>query len=192
MNWISATGRKPWAATPIDAPTMTVSASGVSRTRSAPKRACRPSVTRNTPPFTPTSSPRTSTRSSSSMARPRARLSAWTSVISAISGVPERLVPLVSQIRGQRLVHVVERRLRARRGGWRGTARPPRRPRRRTTPASTSSSLLAPPVLGVEMRPESGDGVFLPVPADDLVVTISTGVVGGRVVGQTIGQRLDR
>ena len=35
-----------------------IPASGVSITRSAPKRFCKPSVARKTPPFTPTSSPK--------------------------------------------------------------------------------------------------------------------------------------
>src|SRR5262245_66677900 len=49
----------PPSARPIEAPTMASSASGVSTTRSVPKRSRRPFVTRKTPPSTPTSSPRT-------------------------------------------------------------------------------------------------------------------------------------
>ena len=36
VNWISATGRKPCAASPIDTPAMPASASGVSSTRLSP------------------------------------------------------------------------------------------------------------------------------------------------------------
>ena len=43
MNWISATGFNPIAAMPIATPAIAASASGVSITRSAPKRCCRPS-----------------------------------------------------------------------------------------------------------------------------------------------------
>ena len=63
-NWISATGRRPLTAAPIDAPTIIDSVSGVSMTRSSPNSAHRPSVARKTPPFLPTSSPRTMTDSS--------------------------------------------------------------------------------------------------------------------------------
>ena len=45
-------------------PTIRLSASGVSITRSGPNSFCNPSVTRNTPPARPTSSPRTITDSS--------------------------------------------------------------------------------------------------------------------------------
>src|SRR5213592_1017054 len=66
---------------PTAMPAISPSASGVSATRSAPKRCCRPAVARNTPPLMPTSSPRTTTRSSFSMARASARLIASTSVM---------------------------------------------------------------------------------------------------------------
>src|SRR4051794_31375892 len=63
-NWISATGRRPLIAAPIEAPTIIDSVNGVSMTRSSPNSAQRPSVARKTPPFLPTSSPRTITLSS--------------------------------------------------------------------------------------------------------------------------------
>src|SRR6267142_6246962 len=80
-NWISATGFNPSAAMPTAMPAIRPSASGVSATRSGPKRCCSPAVARNTPPFSPTSSPITTTESSSSMARASARLIASTSVM---------------------------------------------------------------------------------------------------------------
>src|SRR5262249_19228504 len=49
---------------PIAAPRMPASASGVSTQRSAPKRSRSPAVARKTPPARPTSSPITSTESS--------------------------------------------------------------------------------------------------------------------------------
>src|SRR3954466_14121885 len=77
-------GRIPAIASPMLVPMMPDSARGVSVTRAAPKRACRPSVTRNTPPLRPTSSPRTTTRGSFSISWVRARLMAWTRVRLAI------------------------------------------------------------------------------------------------------------
>src|SRR5271167_397577 len=114
VNWISDTGRKPCAARPTDIPAMTPSASGVSSTRSAPKRSSRPSVARKTPPSAPTSSPTTRTEGSSAIARARARLTAWTSVISGIAAsLPrqlERCLALVGEFFGQRLVGEIENR----------------------------------------------------------------------------------
>src|SRR5438445_5666346 len=69
---------------PTAMPAISPSDSGVSNTRSAPKRCCRPAVARNTPPLSPTSSPNTTTSASSPSARASARLTASTSVISAI------------------------------------------------------------------------------------------------------------
>jgi hypothetical protein len=63
-NCISATGRMPLTDNPIAAPTMRLSASGVSTTREAPNSSISPCVTRKTPPARPTSSPITITDSS--------------------------------------------------------------------------------------------------------------------------------
>src|SRR5437899_1559023 len=87
MNWISATGRSPVSAMPNAVPTIADSASGVSNTRCGPKRSCRPSVARKTPPSLPTSWPITSTRSSAPSACSRARLMAWSITTSAIRKV---------------------------------------------------------------------------------------------------------
>src|SRR5216684_1173929 len=85
MNWISPTGFSPCAAMPTQSPLIRSSASGVSNTRSGPKRGCSPTVARKTPPLTPTSSPNTTTLGSSSIARASAMLTASISVISVIS-----------------------------------------------------------------------------------------------------------
>src|SRR5687768_16362037 len=61
---------------PTENPTIPASARGVSMTRVSPKASRSPSVTRNTPPSTPTSSPRTMTRSSFSISCFKAKLSA--------------------------------------------------------------------------------------------------------------------
>ena len=50
MNCISATGRIPIIAAPTAAPTMAVSAIGVSITRSSPNSPMSPSVTLKAPP----------------------------------------------------------------------------------------------------------------------------------------------
>src|SRR3954466_14684598 len=84
MNLISPTGLSPCAAMPTQSPLIRSSASGVSITRSGPKRCCSPAVARNTPPLMPTSSPSTTTFASSSMARASARLMASTRLTSGI------------------------------------------------------------------------------------------------------------
>src|ERR1044071_4235983 len=63
---------------PMEAPMMPASASGLSITRRPPKRRCRSSVTRKTPPSTPTSSPMMTTSGSRSISSRRARFSALT------------------------------------------------------------------------------------------------------------------
>ena len=82
-NMISSTGRSPETAAPKAAPESTSSEIGVSKTRSAPWRSCRPGVTANTPPGLATSSPKkttSSSRSSSSSSASRiavAELDLW-------------------------------------------------------------------------------------------------------------------
>src|SRR5262249_56304581 len=89
---------------------------GVAITGPAPKRCCRPTVARNTPPLIPTSSPRTTTLASSSMARASARLIASTSVSSDIA-LSAELRPLAGVGSRQLGVEMIEHRLRrARRG----------------------------------------------------------------------------
>src|SRR5438132_1608555 len=83
-NWISAMGIRPLSAAPIATPTIADSARGVSSTRASPKRAYRPSVAPDTPPFLPTSSPRTRTRSSRSIS---SEMAARTASIIRISGM---------------------------------------------------------------------------------------------------------
>src|SRR5262249_25144237 len=107
MNWISPAGFSPWAAMPTQRPLISSSDTGVSMTRSGPKRFCSPAVARNTPPLTPTSSPSTTTLGSSCSARARARLTASTSVTSGI-GRPPQLVALESVGPRQHGVQVVE------------------------------------------------------------------------------------
>src|SRR5215467_13705452 len=63
---------------PTEAPMMPASARGLSITRRPPNRRCNPSVTRKTPPSTPTSSPMMTMSGSRSISSSRARFSALT------------------------------------------------------------------------------------------------------------------
>src|SRR6266508_6755474 len=90
---------------PTEIPALAASARGVSNTRWSPNSACRPSVTRNTPPCLPTSSPSTSDRGSSAREWQSASFTALTMVTSVIGPVlgrePDGLVPLPGQMRGK-------------------------------------------------------------------------------------------
>ena len=87
-NWISATGAYPRIARPTAVPMMPLSARGVSITRSSPNRACRPSVTRNTPPRRPMSSPISRTFGSSRIAAASPAFRALAIVSTAMSVPP--------------------------------------------------------------------------------------------------------
>src|SRR5262249_56631587 len=106
----TATGGTHWPAIPPQAPLISNSDSGVSITRSVPKRCCSPTVARNTPPFTPTSSPSTITFGSSRIARLSARLTASTNVDSGM-GPTLQLVTLGSVELGKFGIEVLEHRL---------------------------------------------------------------------------------
>src|SRR5262245_59105383 len=82
------------------------SASGVSITRMSPYLAWRPSVTRKTPPFTPTSSPMTSTVGSFAISWSSPRLIAWTMFILGIGGV---LLQVLQELCALFLAHRVGR-----------------------------------------------------------------------------------
>src|SRR5258707_632061 len=111
MNWIAPPGLSPGAAMPTHSPLINSSASGVSITRSGPKRCCSPTVARKTPPLTPTSSPSTTTSASSSMARASARLTASTNVT---SGIGASQLPALAGIAAREFgVEMVEHRVRA-------------------------------------------------------------------------------
>src|SRR5271165_2264391 len=107
---------------PTDMPAIVASASGVSCTRSLPKRSCRPAVARNTPPLTPTSWPITTTLASCCISQPCAIAMASTMVIFANSMVAgfcavlagdEPLLAQASRQSGEQVFeHRVGRRLR--------------------------------------------------------------------------------
>src|SRR5262249_56334166 len=82
-------------------------------TRADPKRCCKPSVARKTPPFTPTSSPRINTRSSAAISWASARLMAWMSASSGmLVGLAAHLLPLRGKLGRQPGVEMIEHRLR--------------------------------------------------------------------------------
>src|SRR5216683_5809269 len=195
VNWISATGRKPCAASPTDSPAIAFSASGVSRTRSGPKRFKSPSVARNTPPSAATSSPRTRTLASSAMAWVSARLTAWTSVISGTgASLPHHAEcgpALVREFLGQGLVGKIEDRFQPlRRGREIGLCR--HVDLRRDLRQQPLLVRLGPHAAADEMVSQPGDRVFGPMRAHLGIAAVAPRVVRRGVVAQPIGQRLDK
>src|SRR6516165_410435 len=195
VNWISETGRKPCAARPTETPPMSPSASGVSRTRSAPKRSRSPSVARNTPPSAPTSSPNTSTDASSAMARASARLTAWTRLISGMAASPtrqvERRLALLDEVLRQALVGEIEHRT--------GTLR--RRceislrralDRQRDFCEQLLLVRLAPHAGGDEVVAQPRDRLFRPARADFRAAAVPARIIGRGMIAEAISQGLDQ
>src|SRR5690606_6318990 len=191
-NWISATGFSPAAAIPTATPPIASSASGVSITRSRPKRSSRPWVARNTPPFTPTSSPRATTRSSSAMARARPMdtppNNVTTGKVLSPAGGRGRL--LFGQRQRELRLEVVEHRFgRLRLGAQIAFHRG----------VDLAVDLLDQALLvGLGPRPgldqvgaQARDRIGRPALAHRLGVAVAAGVVRRGVVGHAVGQRLD-
>src|SRR5581483_1302534 len=190
MNWISPTGLSPCTAMPTHRPLMSSSASGVSITRSGPKRFSRPTVARNTPPLTPTSSPSTTTLGSSCMARASARLTASTSVTSAM-GAALQLAPLGRVDVRQPGVEVIEHGLRR------------ARPHGEIALHRGLDALLAfgrqllllglaPGLAADEVDSEPRDRLLLPVRLHLLRRAVAGRVVGRGVITQPVRERLDQ
>src|SRR6516162_128909 len=195
VNWISETGRKPCAARPTERPAMTPSASGVSSTRSAPKRSRSPSVARKTPPSAPTSSPTTKTEASSAMARASAKLTAWTSVISGMAAsLPhqtQRRLALLGELFWQCLVGEIEHRFRVL--GW-GCEIGLGRPLDRQGDFGQQLFLIRLPrhAGGDEVVSQPGDRLFRPAGADLGAVAVAAGIIGSGVIAQPVCQCLDQ
>src|SRR4051812_36396864 len=179
---ISQTGRQPAMQRPIAVPRIPASASGVSTQRSGPKRSRNPAVARKTPPARPTSSPITSTDSSRASSQWKASLIASTMRSSAIPALP--------QVRRRLHVRVLEEQLRIgirlRLGG--GDAR-----------AHELGCLLANRRVEIVVQDPVAAQVAL-VAAEALVlllllhaleIDVDARVVGGRMRGGAIGERLD-
>src|ERR1043166_2338642 len=167
---------------PTHTPLISNSASGVSITRSGPKRCCSPTVARNTPPLTPTSSPSTTTSGSSSMARASAMLTASTSVASGI-GASRGRAALAGVDRRQLGIEVIEhgfRRARRRRQVAldRGIDRLLAFARERLF------ARLVPEFAAGKIRAQPRDRFLLPVLLHILGRTVARSVIGGGVVAE--------
>src|SRR5579872_2077980 len=189
MNWISPTGFNPCAAMPTQSPLMRSSASGVSSTRSDPKRFCKPAVARKTPPLMPTSSPSTTTLGSSCIARPSARLTASTKVISGIALSPE-----FTALRGIGLwksgIEMIEHGFGP---AWCG-GQIELDGRLDALIAFGGKLLLvrlAPHFLADKIASQARDWFFLPIGLDFVSQTIARCIVGGRVITESVGDGLD-
>nr|CUV59434.1 exported protein of unknown function [Ralstonia solanacearum] len=197
LNWISTTGRSPIAAMPMAAPASAVSASGVSMTRSAPKRACSPTVARNTPPLTPMSSPSSTTDGSCSSACASARFTASTRLTSAMAALP------ALRRKGQR--HGALRLQRARQGGIqvvehrRGAGLPDRQVRRHRLLhlgiAGAAELLflgLVPGTQAHQVVAQAQDRLAGPGLLDAVRIAVARGVVRRGVVAQPVAERFDQ
>src|SRR5262249_28594059 len=175
---------------PTHSPLINSSESGVSITRSEPKRCCSPTVARKTPPFTPTSSPSTTTLASSSMARASARLTASTNVTSGI-GASGELRPLAGIGWREFGVEMVEHRLRRARRGRQIALE-----RRLDLLLAFGRELfllrLAPRVLPDEIGAQARDRFLPPARQNLLGRPVTRRVIGGRLIGGAIGQGLDQ
>src|ERR1700733_12415952 len=196
MNWISATGFNPCVAMPTDMPAMVASASGVSCTRSVPKRACSPAVARNTPPLTPTSCPSTTTFSSCCISQPCAIAMASTMVIFANSmtaglrAVFSRRRALLAQVRRQRREQMLEHGVRRGLGALQVFA-DCRINRARAIHEQRLLLRLRQGARLVKICPQPLQGLERPCLLDPLEAAIPSGVVGGGVIAQAVGERLD-
>src|SRR5260370_23946438 len=189
MNWISPTGLSPCAAMPTQTPLIKSSDSGMSITRSGPKRCCRETVARNTPPFTPTSSPSTITLGSSCIARASARLTASTSVDSG-TGASLQFVALGSIGLGKFRIEVIEHRLRR---TWPDRQVPFRcRLDLLLTLAHELFLLrLVPRPLADEIRTQPRNRLLLPAPLNLLGRAIAPRVIRSGVVAEPVCHCLD-
>src|SRR6266542_3317692 len=190
MNWISPTGRSPCAAMPTHSQRINSSASGVSITRSEPKRCCRPAVARKTPPLTPTSSPSTTTLRSSSMARASARVTASTNVTSGI-GASAELLALAGIGSREFGVEMVEHRLRGTRSE-RQIALDRRLDRFLALGRKLFLLRLAPQLLAHEIRAQARDRLLLPTRLNFFRRTVPRRVIRSGVIAEPVRHGLDQ
>src|SRR6185503_3230866 len=189
-NWISAMGFMPWVAMPMEMPAMRASAKGVSITRSLPKRCCRPSVARNTPPFRPTSSPSTTTDGSFSISWAMAMVMASTIVTLAMVGaLLDRFIALGDEALRHVAEHMVEHALHRRLAGLliqlhfgvhaRGVLR-----------QHGVFLLLVPGADVHEVLADAEQGLLLPLAFHLALGAVAGGVVRRGVVVQAVGEGL--
>src|SRR6185312_6879571 len=182
---------------PTAIPAMVASASGVSWTRSLPKRCCSPAVARNTPPLTPTSWPMTTTCRSCCISQPCAIAMASIMVIFAkvlrtagLRGVFARDAPLLVQLRRQGGEQMIEHRI----GRGRGPAQVfgDGRVDRRAAFFQQGRFPGRIPMPGMEQKFAHPDQRLEgPRILDFLRGAIAAGIVRGGVVAQPVGERLD-
>src|SRR6266436_6654468 len=189
MNWISPTGFSPCAAMPTHRPPISASASGVSMTRSRPKRCWSPTVARKTPPLTPMSSPSSTTLGSSPSARASATLIASTNVISGTERCLKlaALAPIGMREFG---VEMIEHGLRSAR------ARRQIAGDRRLHPLLALGGellflRLAPGHLADEIGPQPRNRLLLPMRLDLFGRAIPGRIIRRRMITEPVGHRLD-
>src|SRR6185437_3657670 len=191
MNWISATGRRPWVAMPIDIPAIMPSARGVSCTRSLPNCSCKPAVARNTPPLTPTSSPSTTTDGSRVISHACARLMASIIVTLAMDWVAPCVLALLADALGRVLEEVVEHRVSVR----------PRSTRIGINSGFDLARAFRLQRLLLRVAPGTQPGqigacaqqrLLLPRGVQLVRAAIAAGIIRGRVIAESIRQGLDQ
>src|SRR5215469_2057336 len=189
MNWISPTGLSPCAAMPTQSPAISASDSGVSKTRSVPKRRCRPAVARNTPPLTPTSSPKTTTSGSSARPRASAKLIASTSVTSGIEVLD--FLALAGIGTWQPAVKMIDHGFRRTRAG-RQIALDGCRHFLLAFAGDFFLVRLAPIHSADEIVSQPNDRLLLPALLNLFRRAIARSVVSGGVIAKPVGDRLDQ
>src|SRR3984893_10961810 len=189
INWISPTGFSPCTAMPMQSPLIRSSASGVSRTRSDPKRSCSPTVARKTPPLTPTSSPSTTTLGSSCIARASARLMASTNVTSDIV-LSREFTPLRDIGLGQLAIEMIEHGFRP---AWLRCQIAFDRRLDAFMALGGKLFLLrfAPHFLANKESPQARNRLFLPMGLDIFSRTVTCRVISGGMIAEPVGDRLD-
>src|SRR6516162_654640 len=168
---------------PTQSPPIKASDNGVSKTRSPPKRRCKPAVARKTPPLTPTSSPKTTTSGSSASARASAKLIASTSVTSGIEVLD--FLTLAGIGAWQSGVEMVEHRFRRTRTG-RQIVLDGRRHFLLALAGDFFLVRLAPIHSTDEIVSQPGDRLLLPALLDFFRRAITRRVVGGGVITKAI------
>src|SRR5215470_9837587 len=186
-NWISPTGLSPCADMPTQSPPIKASDSGVSKTRLAPKRCCKPAVARKTPPLTPTSSPKTTTSGSSASARARAKLIASTRVTSGIEVLD--FLTLAGVGAWQSSVEMLEHRFRLTRAG-RQVVLDGRRHFLLEFAGDFFLVRFAPIHSTDEIVPQPDDRLLLPALLDLFRRAITRRIVGGSVIAEPVSDSL--
>src|ERR1022692_2962087 len=181
---------------PTEMPAIVASASGVSWTRSLPKRSCNPAVARNTPPLTPTSCPITTTLGSCCISQACAVAIASTmvtlanSVAAGLGAVTARGFALLLQMLRnggeQEIEHGIRRLLRGAEVLADG-----RFDLGSAIPQQSLFLVRIPDSRFGEKRAHTQQRLQAPGVFDFRFGPVAAGVVGGRVIAQPVSQRFD-